>query len=101
MHPQDIHKTAFRADEGQYEFLVIPFGHKRPFHILSLDERHIPSSSEEVCVGKFDELLVYSWLKEGHRVHLYDVLLSFREHKLFANEKKCEFGIPWVAYLGI
>lgn len=26
MHPDDVHKTAFRAHNGHYEYLVMPFG---------------------------------------------------------------------------
>jgi hypothetical protein len=26
MHPEDIHKTAFRTHHGHFEFLVMPFG---------------------------------------------------------------------------
>ena len=48
----------------------------------------------------FDDILVYSKSVQGHQVHLQAVLALLREHKLFANKKKCTFGQTQLEYLG-
>lgn len=48
----------------------------------------------------FDDILVYSANEEVHKDHLKQVLALLDSHKLYANEKKCEFGRRRVSYLG-
>ena len=47
-----------------------------------------------------DNILVYSYNAEEHETHLRQVLHWLREHKLQAKLTKCEFGKPYVKYLG-
>ena len=47
-----------------------------------------------------DDILVYSDNAEEHEAHLRQVLDRLRKHKLQAKLKKCEFGKPYVKYLG-
>ena len=47
-----------------------------------------------------DNILVYSNNAEEHETHLWQVFDRLREHKLQAKLKKCEFGKPYVKYLG-
>ena len=47
-----------------------------------------------------DDILVYSDNAEEHEAHLWQVLNRLRSHKLQAKLKKCEFGKPYVKYLG-
>lgn len=48
----------------------------------------------------FDDILVYSESQEQHKEHLELVLVTLARHQLLANQKKCEFGLQKVAYLG-
>ena len=48
----------------------------------------------------FDDILVYSPNEESNVDRLKVVLETLREHHLYANLKKCEFGKEQVAYLG-
>ena len=47
-----------------------------------------------------DDILVYSDNAEEHEAHLRQVFDRLRNHKLQAKLKQCEFGKPYVKYLG-
>ena len=47
-----------------------------------------------------DDILVYSNNAEEHKTHLQQVFHQLHEHKLWAKLKQCEFGKPYVKYLG-
>ena len=47
-----------------------------------------------------DDILVYSNNEEEYETHLCKVFYRLREYKLQAKLKKCEFGKPYVRYLG-
>ena len=57
------------------------------------------------CIDDFilvylEDILVYSNNAEEHETHLRQVFDWLREHKLQAKLKICEFGKPYVKYLG-
>ena len=47
-----------------------------------------------------DDILVFSDNADKHKAHLRRVFDRLRAHKLQAKLKKCEFGKPYVQYLG-
>ncbi|KAG1440545.1 hypothetical protein G6F57_018987 [Rhizopus arrhizus] len=47
-----------------------------------------------------DDILVFSKTAEEHKEHLRLVLSKLREHKLYANPKKCTFNKSEVEFLG-
>ena len=47
-----------------------------------------------------DDILVYSDNAKEHEAYLRQVFDRLRKHKLQAKLKKCEFGKPYVKYLG-
>lgn len=102
MKEEDIPKTAFRTHEGHYKFLVLPFGLTNgpaTFQAL-MNEVFRPYLREFVLVF-LDDIVIYSRSKEGHVQHVTTKVFQLLEqHKLYVNQKKCEFGRTQVAYLG-
>lgn len=48
----------------------------------------------------FDDVLVYSKSWDEHLLHLERVLQLLKENSLYANQKKCSFGVTQIHYLG-
>jgi transposase InsO family protein len=98
---EDVPKTAFRTPFGHYQFKVLSFG-----------LTNAPATFQRVMndvfsqfVGNFmvvylDDILIYSKSAEEHEAHLRKVLETLREHKFYANKKKCEFFRSEIPFLG-
>jgi hypothetical protein len=71
-------KTAFKTQEGLYEWFVMPFG-------LSNCAKHIYKGNlcnHSIFVVYFDDILIYSHDKVEHVSHLRVVLTTLRGDKL-------------------
>ena len=99
---EHIHKTAFRTQLGQWEFIVMPFGlcnAPATFQRL-MNKIFTKEIGDFVCVY-LDDILIFSRSIEEHLEHLRRVLTRLRESKLYAKLHKCEFSegqgrLPWV-----
>jgi hypothetical protein len=99
----DRWKTAFTTKYGLFEFNVMPFGlcNAPATFQRMMNNTFMDVLDKSACVF-LDDMLVFSEDDESHLQHLETILQRLREHRLVANQKKCEFGkteITFVAHV--
>ena len=101
VHPEDVHKTAFRTRYGHFEFLVLPFGlTNAPVTFMHLMHSIFREQLDDFIVIFLDDILVYSKDLEGHVTHVRKTLEILRQNQLYAKVSKCAFFQSSVEYLG-
>ncbi len=101
IHPDDIHKTAFRTRYGHYEFTVLPFGlTNAPATFMQLMNDVLRPFLDKFVVVYLDDILIYSKSPEEHLQHLDQVFAVLQAHKLQVKLKKCAFGKSSIDFLG-
>jgi hypothetical protein len=101
MKEVDIPKTGFRAHEGHYDFLVMPFGLcNAPSTFQSLMNHVFRPFLHHFVLVFFDDILIYSKTWTYHLAHVDRVLHLLSQHQLFLKQSKCSFGALEVEYLG-
>ncbi|MCO5580468.1 hypothetical protein L7F22_034336 [Adiantum nelumboides] len=97
---EDIVKTAFRTTFGLYEYLVMPFGlTNAPATFNRMMERIFRPHRNFTGVF-FDDVIIYSKTIEEHKEHLNVIFQALRDNKLYVNQKKSEFFLQEIQYLG-
>ena len=100
MKSEDVHKTALRTHEENYESLVMPFGFTNAPSIFQA----LMNSIFKPYLRKFvlvfcDDILVYNQSMDAHLSHLKTILEVLLSNQLFAKQSKCVFGCTEVEYL--
>ena len=97
----DVPKTAFQTRYGHYEFLVLPFGlTNAPAFFMDLMNRVFKPFLDKYVAVFINDILVYSRAKEEHAEHVFTLLKTLEEHKLYAKFKKCDFWMEKIYFLG-
>ncbi|HVX00319.1 MAG TPA: reverse transcriptase domain-containing protein, partial [Candidatus Babeliaceae bacterium] len=101
IHPDDIHKTAFRTRYGHFEFLVLPFGlTNAPATFMHMMNSIFRPHLDKFIIVFLDDILIYSRTLKEHEQHVRQALDLLRRNRLVANEKKCSFFQESVTFLG-
>ena len=101
VHPQDVHKTAFRTRYGHFEFLVLPFGlTNAPATFMHLMHSIFREYLDDFIIIFLDDILVYSRGLQEHMIHVRKTFAVLRSHQLYAKVSKCSFFQHQVDYLG-
>ncbi|KAL0361424.1 UNVERIFIED_CONTAM: Retrovirus-related Pol polyprotein from transposon.6 [Sesamum radiatum] len=101
MAPEDIPKTAFRAIDGHYEFVVMLFGLiNAPSTFQAAMNDLLRLYLRRFVIVFLDDILVYSSSWQDHLHHLSLILELLLTNRFFAKFSKCSFGVETVDYLG-
>lgn len=102
VHPDDIHKTAFRTHHGHFEFLVImPFGLTNATATFQSLMNEVLHKFLRTCVLVFfDDILIYSksWFRTSATPRSCFVS-TLHDNNLKVKSSKCAFATTSVQYL--
>jgi len=101
MHPDDIHKTAFKTPFGLHEWLVMPQG---LCNAPATFQRYMNYVLREY-IGKFcavyqDDIAIFSNSVEEHKKHVHLILQTLRNHGITASSEKSTLFADRIEFLG-
>ena len=99
--PESIHKTAFVTNQGQYEFLRLPFGLKcAPSFFQRTISRLFQKYNLTNTLNYFDDVIIYSDTFQQHIHFLEKIFIAFNKENIKLNLDKCHFAKTQVSFLG-
>ena len=101
MAQSSIAKTAFITDDGQYEWLVCPFGLKcAPSAFQRIISSILGELSYSCAINYSDDVIIYSKSLTDHKLHVQEVLTKFAKNNIKLRREKCTFFTNQVTHLG-
>ena len=101
MQTEDIPKTAFRMQQGYFEFLIMLFGvTNAPTTFQRMMNSLIKEELDAFILVYLNDILIFSQTLEEHIGHIRTALQKLRDTKLFARFHKGIFFQKRVKYLG-
>lgn len=101
LREESRHLTAFRTDQGLYEYNVMPMGlaNAPAMFQKAMNDMLRPFMNKFVTVY-MDDIIIYSKNMEEHAEHLKQVLMVMSTYGYKARKDKCCFGVSSVPFLG-
>src|SRR5437667_1342732 len=101
MHPDDIHKTAFKALFGLYEWLVMPQGLcNAPATFQRYMNYVLRKYIGKFCAVYQDDIAIFSNSVEEHKQHVHLILQALRNHGITASPEKSTLFADRIEFLG-
>ncbi len=101
IRPGDEWKTTFRTCYDHFEYTFMPFGlTNAPAVFQHLMNDIFREYMDEFVVVYLDDILIFSKDHENHDKHVRLMLVTLREHGLYAKLEKCEFNKFSMAFFG-
>jgi hypothetical protein len=101
IHPDDVHKTAFRTRYGHFEFVVMPFGlTNAPATFMTAMQSLFQPYLDDFVIVYLDDIVIYSKTIDDHDRHVRAVFDILRANKLYAKESKCELYCTEIDFCG-
>ena len=97
--PEDVYKTAFVTPDGQYQFLLMPFGMVNSGATLVRGLKKVLEGVSGVG-GYIDDIVIYSDSWEEHLRTLKELFGRLRRARITVRPTKCSLGANRMEFLG-
>jgi len=92
MEEESIHLTAFSAQQGHYEWIVMPFGLKNAPQIFQRRMDNIFKDLNHCCLVYIDDILVFSKIIKQHKDDVLAVTKRCIDHDIILGKNKCIYA---------